>query len=554
MDLQKNAMIPDLSKEDLKKMKRDELEQELRKVLDSPCVKDCQPIHPDISFQDLVENANDIMFVIDEEGNLIYHNQAWNEVFSSTEEIPLGDHYSKYITGIDIDRAEYVFDSVINKGLSFQNEILRFSTRKVEKRVYSLSISPITGDQNKISGLLGMMKDVTLRYLAEKKLKENTSILEKKVKEQLQQQDELRALHAFSEDIVRNAPVGIFMLDPSGVMIQENPKLKEIMGHGDETRIGVNVLEYEGFIESGFDILFEECVTRKQPVVASNRRYVPISRDRELVVTMHMFPIVDKNGNIDRVVVMVEDTTEAFSANQQINNTQRKAVIGTFAGGISEDIRQSVNRMIMDLNFVANNIDSDSPAQEYTDNLKEQLERLKNMSDELVALSITDEAEKEVFDLRRVFREHPMTMLLSSLENRGITLHMNIPEEELWVMATPAQLHNVFRHIIKNGVEAIQDKGDISIRLSRLAEDRDNYVMVEISDTGVGMYEENIKAIFKPFYTTKGKQTTGLGLMIVCFILDNLKGTLGIKSEPGAGTTVRVALPEAQDRSGGPWK
>jgi PAS domain S-box-containing protein len=547
-------MIPDLSEEDLKKMKRDELEQALRKVLDSPCVKDCQPIHPDISFRDLVENAQDIMFVIDEEGRLIYHNQAWNEVFSSTDEIPLGDHYSKYIIGIDLDRAEYVFDSVINKGLSFQNEILRFSTKKVEKRVYSLSISPITGDQEKISGLLGMMKDVTLRYLAEKKLKENTSILEKKVKEQLQQQDELRALHTFSEDIVRNAPIGIFMLDPSGVMIQENPKLKEIMGHGDETRIGVNILEYEGFIESGFDVLFEECVTKKQPVIANNRRYVPISRDRELVVTMHMFPIVDKNGNIDRVVVMVEDTTEAFSTNQQINNTQRKAVIGTFAGGISEDIRQSVNRMIMDLNFVANNIDSDSPAQEYTDNLKEQLERLKNVSDELIALSITDETEKEVFDLRRVFREHPMTMLLSSLENRGINLHMNIPEEELWVMATPAQLHNVFRHIIKNGAEAIQDKGDISIRLNRLVEDRDRYILVEISDTGVGINEENIKEIFKPFYTTKGKQTTGLGLMIVCFILDNLKGTLGIKSEPGAGTTIRVALPEVQDRSGGPWR
>ncbi|HNY15787.1 MAG TPA: HAMP domain-containing sensor histidine kinase, partial [Bacteroidales bacterium] len=67
-----------------------------------------------------------------------------------------------------------------------------------------------------------------------------------------------------------------------------------------------------------------------------------------------------------------------------------------------------------------------------------------------------------------------------------------------------------------------------------------------ISDDGMGMPEENLKKVFQPFFTTKGKKGTGLGLMIVMNIIGNLGGTIGIKTKPGEGTSIRVVLPQVK--------
>jgi signal transduction histidine kinase len=69
-----------------------------------------------------------------------------------------------------------------------------------------------------------------------------------------------------------------------------------------------------------------------------------------------------------------------------------------------------------------------------------------------------------------------------------------------------------------------------------------------VTDTGIGIPEENFNKIFQPFFTTKGSQATGLGLMITSAIVQNLGGTIGLKSKPGEGTSFRIALPVA-DRS-----
>jgi two-component system NtrC family sensor kinase len=113
------------------------------------------------------------------------------------------------------------------------------------------------------------------------------------------------------------------------------------------------------------------------------------------------------------------------------------------------------------------------------------------------------------------------------------------------VNATQNQLQQLLIQLIENAEEAISEnrRGKIKIMISTHVADDARVAAISISDTGIGISEENIKKIFRPFYSTKGKQATGLGMMIVSAILENLGGTIGVKSLPAVGTTFKITLP-----------
>jgi PAS domain S-box-containing protein len=136
-----------------------------------------------IDYSTLLEATSDIIFVIDKDGNLVYVNSAWKQFFPSWTDVAIGDHYSKSIPSIERERAAFVFTEVIRKGKSLSNEMMKMYNDKNQKLYMTLSISPIKDEGGEIAGLVGIMKNITDKHLAEKKAKEYSRILEIKVKE-----------------------------------------------------------------------------------------------------------------------------------------------------------------------------------------------------------------------------------------------------------------------------------------------------------------------------------------------------------------------------------
>jgi len=213
-----DAKNPDnLSKDELIQFVK-ELQQKNQIILDANA-----GVH--IDFRSLLEATSDIISVIDKEGNLIYINSAWKVFFPSWAGRTMGGHYSKNIPAIEKDRAAFVFNEVINKGRTIENELMKTYNEKGHKIYLTASFSPIKTDNGEIIGLIGIMKNITEKHLAEKKAKEYSHILETKVKEQLTQAQELKGLRDFNEDIINHAPIGIFVMDPSGIILSVNPAL-----------------------------------------------------------------------------------------------------------------------------------------------------------------------------------------------------------------------------------------------------------------------------------------------------------------------------------------
>jgi two-component system, sporulation sensor kinase E len=129
-------------------------------------------------------------------------------------------------------------------------------------------------------------------------------------------------------------------------------------------------------------------------------------------------------------------------------------------------------------------------------------------------------------------------LLRPELENRGQRviekLSSNLPE----VPCDATQIKQVLVNLIRNGMQAMNRGGEISIETGAASE----AVWVSISDTGSGIPEEKLNRIFQPFFTTK-KKGSGLGLMIVQRIIRDHAGRIDVESKPGQGTTFRVWLP-----------
>ena len=152
----------------LDNLSKDELIQFIKELLQKNQINIDENAGVHIDFRSLLEATSDIISVIDKEGNLIYINSAWKLIFPSWAGRTMGGHYSKNIPAIEKDRAAFVFNEVINKGKTIENEVMKTYNEKGQKIYLAASFSPIKSDSGEIIGLVGIMKNITEKHLAEK--------------------------------------------------------------------------------------------------------------------------------------------------------------------------------------------------------------------------------------------------------------------------------------------------------------------------------------------------------------------------------------------------
>lgn len=168
---------------------------------------------------------------------------------------------------------------------------------------------------------------------------------------------------------------------------------------------------------------------------------------------------------------------------------------------------------------------------------KEGTFRVKTIVQNLKDFSHVDKGELKLADINQGI-ESTLNIVWNELKYKAevIKEYGSIPQIECF----PQQLNQVFMNLLVNAAQAIKTKGEIRIKTYQRGEN----VVVEISDTGVGIPQENLEHIFEPFFTTKdvGKGT-GLGLSVVYGIIQKHKGKIEVESEVGKGSIFRVILP-----------
>lgn len=349
---------------------------------------------------------------------------------------------------------------------------------------------------------------------------------------------------SFSDELIYNAPLGIFAIDPSGALLMENPGLKRIFESGVKSvALGVTLYNY---ISSTPELrkFLDDAALNKKPVRIDDFKYAQHPDKKEKVITVWIVPVLDSENALKYFLFYVVDMTQYSLFGNKVQRADKLSAIGIMASGIAEEIKWPLSHIMINLDFVERNTSEDSPMRSYLQAIKDDLSRIKFVSKQIMNLSLPQIDEDQMpYEVNNLFSSQPIKVKLNVLMERGIAIKKILPDKSPVIKANENHLIQALTHIIQNAAEAMPEEGTLTILVQSIKENDHDLVAITISDTGMGISKENIKKIFKPFFTTKGQGATGLGLMVSYSIIDKLGGAIGIKSIPGEGTSVRIAIP-----------
>jgi len=244
---------------------------------------------------------------------------------------------------------------------------------------------------------------------------------------------------------------------------------------------------------------------------------------------------------------------EVKKAEAQLYQAQKMEAIGVLAGGIAHDFNNILYAMLGYTQMAEKNA-----PEEIRDYLKEVLiagHRAKDLIRQILTFSRHSEEEKSPVRLAPIIKESIKLMRASLPAN--VEIKSNISTENGTVMASLTQIHQVLINLCTNAGYAMRDNGGVltidlkekiindSAATSHIDLYPGSYMMLSITDSGIGVDKNIIEKIFDPFFTTKPKgEGTGMGLAVVHGIVKSHGGKITVYSEPGKGTVFHIYLPE----------
>jgi CheY-like chemotaxis protein len=229
--------------------------------------------------------------------------------------------------------------------------------------------------------------------------------------------------------------------------------------------------------------------------------------------------------------------------------------IGRLAGGVAHDMNNLLSPILGFSEILREDLDTSDKRRDSAETIFNAALRAKNLVRQLLSFSRKDTPGLKPLDLRKTIEGFQKLLGRTIREDIEITLRLapNLPP----IMGDSGQIEQVIMNMVINAQDAMPDGGSLTISTDRQFLDETyaathqgvkpgEYVMLSISDTGMGMDKLTMEHLFEPFYSTKGSGGTGLGLATVYGIVKQHKGSIWVYSEPGQGSIFKIYLPVAK--------
>ena len=470
----------------------------------------------------ILDSAGALIVVFDREGRIIRYNRAcmrltgysleevqgkkiWNILTAPEEIVHIQKEMKMMICGMLVrnSKSTWIGKDGRRHSISWRNTIL-LDSQDVTEHIISIGI------------------DVTKEEQALKDLERRESWI--------------NAIMNATTDIV-------FLSDTKGNLIGVN--------HAGASSLGGTVDELIG--ENGFDYMPPDVAQKRrafiEQVVTSGKpiRFQDGRRGRWF--DSSFYPITDENGKVIQIAMFARDITDNKKAEKekeflekQLHEAEKLAQLGQFTSSISHELNNSLDILLTKLFLLQRCLpeaDQNPAVWENIVTMKQQLFKLSHLSKDILQYVKPISSVMETMDLDIILNQ--VVELFTDQLDPKIRVICDFTSHLPQVKGDRLGLEIVFKNIIRNSIESLRDRGEISITARKSKGDA---VEVCIRDTGRGISKKNIKKVFDPFFSTKREiGGTGLGLPMCKRIIESHNGTIIVESVWNKGTTVIVRIP-----------
>lgn len=476
--------------------------------------------------QAILDNIPDSVWLKDHHLNFTMVNKP----FADACHVPIPDIIGKTVFDIwppkNADRFHKDDENILATGSRMIKEEFLDDNQHGEKR-FEVIKKPIMDRSGKITGIVGIARDITARYEYEDRLKkyerivgtsiDQMALVNRDYEYEAANPSYLKACSCLEQDLV-----GHTMAEVNGIDMFEK-KIKPMLDKAFSGEI-VNFTDeiaYDGIGNRHLDVSY--------------------------------FPHKNDKGITTNVVAHIKDITDKKQMEQRLVQSEKMEAIGTLAGGIAHDFNNILSGILGYAQLGKINIDDPEKVTRHLDQIIKGSQRAGDLVRQILTFSRRYEYEKQPLEIALIVKE--ALKLIRAAIPSFIEIQVEITSTSR-IIADPSQIHQVIMNLCTNAYHAMfEGKGTLTVVLKdeiltdpafipRKDLSPGTYVLLEVNDTGQGMDDQTLEKIFDPYFTTKemGKGT-GLGLALVHGIVEEHLGWIRVDSKVGKGTNFKIFFP-----------
>ena len=481
--------------------------------------------------ESIMKSVADPIVLTDLDNEILLQNRRAEELFSGSANA--GEGKRRALKMNDLLFSAYLSSATVSSSEVIQRDITLVDPIEGSDIHFEVISTPAANARGEPLGLVSIFRDVTDLREANDELARNFGKLQHAESESRRERDRL-------DLIIENVGHPIVVCDSAGNFILFNRRAELLFQENESFRssaaaaVRANAVKLTSFISG----LASASETGRQAEI----ELIDPESGRSLPMEITAREVLDTSGQVTAVVSILHDLTEIRElerrrVEQQLFESEKLAAVGRLAASIAHEVNNPLEAIKNALYLMQTS--SDQKNARFLEIARKETERVSHIIRQMLGLA-RKPGEVDLVDVNQLLEE-TLVLLEKKMRQLRIRITRSFDDSLPKIRARADQLRQVFLNLIINAQQAIEGDGEIVISTSRYEQALQPSIVIQLSDSGVGIAEDDLNRIFDPFFST-GKKGTGLGLWVTQDIVRQHGGRIEVSSEVGRGTVFSIVL------------